>query len=128
MTHIDVKVKPEEETAMLIGELSAQTGVSQRLLRYYEEQGLLQPARDPNGYRRYGENTVTTVRQVRALLAAGLTTEVIRDALPCADGDRPELDMCPELAATLRRELEDLDARIDRLCQARSELAGFVSR
>jgi hypothetical protein len=36
--------------------------------------------------------------------------------------------MCPELAATLRRELEDLDARIDRLRQARSELAGFVSR
>jgi predicted transcriptional regulator len=69
-THIDVKVKPEEETAMLIGELSARTGVSQRLLRYYEEQGLLQPARDPNGYRRYGENMVTTVHQVRALLAA----------------------------------------------------------
>src|SRR4051794_5230666 len=40
-THIDVKVKPEEKTAMLIGELSTRTGVSQRLLRYYEEQGLL---------------------------------------------------------------------------------------
>jgi hypothetical protein len=48
-THIDVKVKPEEKTAMLIGELSTRTGVSQRLLRYYEEQGLLSRARDPNG-------------------------------------------------------------------------------
>jgi DNA-binding transcriptional MerR regulator len=86
---------------------------------------LLQPARDPNGYRRYGDHTVTTVRQVRARRA---DHEVIRDALPCADGDRPELDMCPELAATLHRELDDLDARIDRLRQARSELAGFVSR
>jgi hypothetical protein len=34
---------------------------------------------------------------------------VIRDTLPCADGDRPELDMCPELAATLHRELDDLE-------------------
>jgi uncharacterized protein YukE len=36
--------------------------------------------------------------------------------------------MCPELAATLHRELDDLDARIDRLRQAWSGVAGFVSR
>jgi DNA-binding transcriptional MerR regulator len=34
---------------MRIGELSRRTGVSQRSLRYYEEQGLLMPARLASG-------------------------------------------------------------------------------
>jgi predicted transcriptional regulator len=38
--HIDVKVN-REVGRMRIGELSARTGVSRRLLRYYEEQGLI---------------------------------------------------------------------------------------
>lgn len=38
---------------MKIGELSARTGVSIRSLRYYEQQGLLAPARHENGYREY---------------------------------------------------------------------------
>ena len=45
---------------MLIGELSCRTGVPARLLRYYEEQDLLHPERDSNGYRRYGAADVWT--------------------------------------------------------------------
>ncbi|MGI5413894.1 MerR family DNA-binding transcriptional regulator [Streptomyces chartreusis] len=40
---------------MKIGELAAKTGVAPRLLRYYEEVGILTPWRPPNGYRSYGE-------------------------------------------------------------------------
>jgi len=36
---------------MRIKELSERTGVSARLPRYYEEQGLLTPRREENGYR-----------------------------------------------------------------------------
>ncbi|RCV51816.1 MerR family transcriptional regulator [Marinitenerispora sediminis] len=112
---------------MRIGELARRTGVSHRLLRYYEEQGLLQVQRSANGYREYGEDTVGQVRRIRALLAAGLSTQVIRDVLPCARGEAPELDMCPELAATLHRELSGMDARIAALTEARTALASFVS-
>lgn len=94
---------------MLIGELSAATGVSRRLLRYYEEQGLIRAERGPNGYRVYDDDTVRTVRQIRALLAAGLSTEVITTVLPCATGETPELDLCPDLVRTLRRELAEMD-------------------
>ena len=38
---------------MKIGELAARTGVSIRSLRYYEQQGLLMPVRNENGYREY---------------------------------------------------------------------------
>jgi DNA-binding transcriptional MerR regulator len=112
---------------VLIGELSARTGVSHRMLRYYEEQGLLPAGRDPNGYRRYSADAVRTVRQIRALLAAGLTTGVIRTVIDCAEGEAPpELDLCPELVRTLRRELSQMDARIGALQRSRGALAAYL--
>ena len=65
-----MKVKCKFEH-MRIGELADRTGVSRRLLRYYEEQGLLVPSRADNGYREYGESHVDVVRQIAGLLDAG---------------------------------------------------------
>jgi DNA-binding transcriptional MerR regulator len=101
--------------------------VSQRLLRYYEEQELLVSRRDSNGYRTYDEDAVTTVRQIRALLAAGLTTQVIGKVLPCSRGELPELDMCPTVVAEIRRELATMDDRIDTLQERRGTLAGYLT-
>lgn len=112
---------------VLIGELSRRTGVRPRMLRYYEEQGLLDASRGANGYRDYDEESVVTVRQVRALLNAGLSTEVIRSVLPCARGERPELDMCVDLRAVLGRELAATDERIDELRRSRDALAGYLT-
>lgn len=113
---------------MLIGELSERTGASQRSLRYYEQQGLLSVSRDPNGYRRYDSGSVRTVTRIRGLLAAGLSTDVIRTVLPCVAGDTDplELDMCPQLVQTLRRELAGMDTRIDELQRTRGTLAGYL--
>jgi DNA-binding transcriptional MerR regulator len=88
-----------------IGTLARRSGVSQRLLRYYEEQGLLRPARLPSGYREYTESDVDTVRHIRTLLAAGLPTTVIAQVLPCVreDGERL-VPTCPDFIAHLRRE------------------------
>jgi len=68
-----------------IGELSCRTGVPARLLRYYEEKNLLHPERDSNGYRSYGAADAGRVEQIRGLLDAGLTTEIIRRILPFLD-------------------------------------------
>lgn len=113
---------------MLIGELSRRTGVSTRLLRYYEAQGLLDVRRGSNGYRHYDDDSVVTVRQVRALLRAGLSTEVIREVLPCARGERPDIEWCAELWDILNDELAAMDDRIDDLQRSRSTLAGFLTR
>ncbi|WP_326944144.1 MerR family transcriptional regulator [Amycolatopsis sp. NBC_01307] len=112
---------------MRIGELAERTGVSTRLLRYYGEQGLLVASRDRNGYRCYGEDAVVRVRQIRRLLGAGLTTEVIASALQCASGEEAHLDLCPELAQLLHRELTAMDDRIGTLQRRRSTLAGYLT-
>ncbi|MFJ9031813.1 MerR family transcriptional regulator [Streptomyces sp. NPDC102274] len=92
-----------------------------------QEQGLFEAGRGPNGYRDYDEDAVVTVRQVRALLDAGLSTEVIRVVLPCARGEAPEFDMCVDLRAVLGRELAATDERIDKLRRSRGTLAGYLS-
>ncbi|MER6299638.1 MerR family transcriptional regulator [Kitasatospora sp. NPDC001539] len=112
---------------MRIGELARLTGVSTRLLRYYEEQGLLRPARTSAGYREYGEEDTVRVWQIRSLLAAGLTTRVIAELLPCATGPMPVLEACPQLLATLREELADLDARIADLTRSRRALSHYLA-
>ncbi|NEY34756.1 MerR family transcriptional regulator [Streptomyces sp. PRKS01-65] len=110
---------------MRIGELARLTGVSVRLLRYYEEQGLLASERAGGGHRHYTPDAVTTVARIRALLAAGLPTKVIRDVLPCAVGDGPEVDACVQ--DLLRRQLADLDTRIAELRAARDSLGDLLA-
>lgn len=113
---------------MLIGELARRTGASSRALRYYESQRLLGAERAANGYRRYGEEAVVTVHQIRALLRAGLGTEVIREVLPCVRGERPEIDMCVDLRTLLGRELDAIDEQIGDLQRHREALVGYLGR
>ncbi|GAT70296.1 merR family transcriptional regulator [Planomonospora sphaerica] len=91
---------------MRIGDLARETGVNRRLLRYYEEQGLLRPIRLVNGYREYAEADIATVRHIRAMLAAGLPTAVIARVVHCVHGE-DELVVppgCPTFIEDLRRE------------------------
>jgi DNA-binding transcriptional MerR regulator len=112
-----------------IGELSGRTGVPARLLRYYEEQGLLDPERDSSGYRSYGEADAGRVTQIRGLLEAGLTTEIIRRILPFLDGGihLPAQCLTADTARLLEREAERLGQRIDCLSRNRDALLRYLA-
>ena len=111
-----------------IGELSRRSGVSQRLLRYYEEQGLLRPQRRPSGYREYLSSDIALVRQIRGLLAAGLSTTTISTVLPCIreDGERL-VPTCSDLVAQLRQERDRIDQAIDDLTTSRQILDTVIT-
>lgn len=109
---------------MRIGEVSRATEVSVRLLRYYEERGLLRPARSPSGQRLY-EPDVERVGQIRHLLAAGLTTERIFDLLPCFDA--PPHERTTHLLTSLRAEREHLDLTIASLRAAADVLDEVIA-
>ncbi|GAA3863510.1 MerR family transcriptional regulator [Streptomyces sedi] len=110
---------------MLIGELSRRTGVAARLLRYYEEQGLLRPGRDSGGYRVYGPDAPFVVARIRGMLAAGLTTDAIREMLPCVTDAGPGIEPCPEVLRTMTAYLERMDADIAERRRRRAALAAF---
>jgi DNA-binding transcriptional MerR regulator len=112
-----------------IGELSGRTGVPARLLRYYEDQGLLQPERDGNGYRSYGAADASRVEQIRGLLDAGLTTEIIGRILPFLDCGihLPAQCLTADTARLLEGEAERLGRRIDCLSRNRDALLRYLA-
>lgn len=112
-------------TGMKIGELARETGVSVRLLRYYEEQGLLTSHRTPSGHRHYTAEAPTVVGHIRALLAAGLPTRTIRDILPCVEGPGPDVHPC--VRDYLQTHLQDLDTQITTLQRSRNSLATILT-
>ncbi|WP_067530940.1 MerR family transcriptional regulator [Nocardia crassostreae] len=108
---------------MRIGDLSSRTGVSVRLLRYYEEQGLLRPVRRPSGYHEYRDDDIDTVRNIRTLLAAGLNTQTIAAMLPCMiDEDGTLAPACPDMVPGLSRERDRIDRAVADLLAARAAL------
>jgi DNA-binding transcriptional MerR regulator len=111
-----------------IGELAGRTGVPTRLLRYYEEQGLLAPQRAANGYRDYPEPFVDRVTRIRELLDAGVPTRIIAEILPClADPCTIRVADAPaELIARLEEHRARMDARIACLTRNRDAVDGYL--
>jgi DNA-binding transcriptional MerR regulator len=113
-----------------IGELSARTGATVRMLRYYEEQGLLAPARTGSGYREYTETDVLRVGRIRCMLASALPTSVVGQALRFLVDERPTVPGSARerarLAAVLEAELDTLTQRIATLNRSREQLATFL--
>ncbi|TVT19886.1 MerR family transcriptional regulator [Amycolatopsis rhizosphaerae] len=113
---------------MRIGELARRTGVSERSLRYYEQQGLLASERTPGGHRDYPEAAVDRVIRIQELFAAGLHSKKIAQLLPCirdADGGPSEI-ADRKLVDDLTREQQRIDAMIADLMRSREVLGDVI--
>jgi DNA-binding transcriptional MerR regulator len=107
---------------MLIGELAERAGTSARTLRYYEEQGLVRPRRDANGYRQYDDAELRVVTEIRARLAAGFGLEDIRPFVECLRAGNETGHVCPDSVVVLRRKLAEVDGYLDQLTDVRERL------
>lgn len=93
---------------MNIGEAAAASGVSAKMIRYYEETGLIPPAgRTASGYRTYGAKEVQILRFVRRARDLGFPMEKVADLLALwRDRSRASADV-KHLAEAQVRALED---------------------
>ena len=112
---------------MKIGELSRRTGVSVRMLRYYEGEGLLAPQRTGSGYRDYGPAEEETVRRIKML---GVSRDDARNdpaiAAVCTE-QRSGLHAVQRVAKNIAKQVGLIDQRIETLSQSRTILAGYLA-
>jgi DNA-binding transcriptional MerR regulator len=114
---------------MRIGELGRATGVAPRMLRYYEDQGLISPRRLDNGYREYDDYLIDRVRKIRGLIDAGIPTRIVADILPCLG--KPQTIVVenadPALQAVLAKERDRMDEKIHFLTHNRDAISSYLA-
>lgn len=106
---------------LLIGQVSQQTGVPIRTIRYYELEGLLSPSgRRPSGYRIYTPQDLEKLRFIRQAKRFGLTLKEIRGIMHQSHrGLRP---CCDHVRQLFSRKIEEFEGKIAELTATRDRL------
>lgn len=114
---------------MNIGQAAKASGVSAKMIRYYEGIGLVPPAgRTASGYRSYGDQDVHMLRFIRRARDLGFSVEGIAELLGLwRDRDRHSADvkrLAVEHAARLREKIAGLQAMVGTLETLADRCAG----
>lgn len=109
---------------MNIGEVSKASGVSAKMIRYYEATGLIPaPGRRESGYRHYGETDVHRLSFIRRARDLGFSVDFVRELLELWSNDARSNREVRELA---RRHVADLEAQAARLQGMIDTLQGLI--
>jgi Cu(I)-responsive transcriptional regulator len=105
---------------MNIGDAATASGVSAKMIRYYEATGLIPAAgRTAAGYRSYGGKDVRTLRFIRRARDLGFPVDRIADLLALwSDRSRHSADvkrLATEQVAGLRRRIAEMEAMVQTL-------------
>ena len=110
---------------MNIGEAARASGVSAKMLRYYESIGLIpSPGRTAAGYRTYTEADVGTLRFIRRARDFGLPMDRVKLLVGLwQDKNRPSR----EVKDIAMRQIADLEAKINELAAMKDALATLAA-
>ena len=133
----------DERSSFTIEQVAAQTGLTKRTLRYYEELGLLPPTdRTEGNYRRYSEADIQRLEHIKKLRdLLGFSLADIREILNAEDERGQikvayqheteaatkiaQLDRADEL---IRNQLHLIQLKLDGLEQMRAGLLASIER
>ncbi len=106
-----------------IGDFAKLAGTNLRTLRYYEEIGLLQPARrSAGGFRYYRPGDLDRLRMVAGLQNLGLELARIRELMDTRDGGAARPDFHARVRRALHEQAALIDARMNELQGRRRSL------
>lgn len=116
--------RPARLQMMTIGDLSDRTGLSVSAIRFYETKGLVAPARNAGGQRRYLRSDIRRLSFVQICQQLGFSIEDIRQALATLPQARtPTQKDWERIGRAFNHRLEERIARLSRL---RDYLSGCI--
>ena len=110
---------------MNIGDVSRQSGVPPKTIRYYEEIGLIRPNRSENGYRAFTENHVHKLAFLGRARALGFTIEDCRTLLALYEDENRE---SMQVKAVAEEHLRQIEEKIEKLQSMRTTLTELVEK
>lgn len=108
-THEANSAQPQRDQAVsiyTIGQIADLSGVTERTLRHYESKGLLEPARQANGYRAYTSADLARLQRILLFRACGMSLAAIKRTLDGSEAD---------VKAALASQIAALQARRDQI-------------
>lgn len=110
-----------------IGEVSAQSGLPTKTVRYYDEIGLLLPTveRSESGYRLFKPEILERLSFIKRAQSLGLSLNEVREILSVHDqGKLP----CPTAKQQIQDKMQDIQQQIEQLHTLQAELQVLLDR
>lgn len=105
------------------GDLARATGNTVRTIRFYEEEGLLEPAEvSDGGHRRYTDDDLERLKLIGDLRELGLSLCEIKDILALRAGCSCVAEFADRLEKSLTGHVQEAQRRMERLERVRSEI------
>lgn len=110
--------------SMNIGEAAEAADVSAKMIRHYEQIGLLpEAARTESGYRQYGERDVSVLRFIRQSRRLGFSMEQIAELMGLWSNRGRA---AREVKALAQRHLDELEQKMREIAEMQAALKGLV--
>ena len=111
--------------SLRIGEVARRTGLPVKTIRYYCDEGLLQPrARSSGGYRLFDEENLAELAIIRALRAMDVSIPELARILEVR---RAGVCNCSVLKDSISAKMESIDRRMCELSAMKDELAHLLN-
>jgi DNA-binding transcriptional MerR regulator len=110
--------------SLRIGEVARRTGLPVKTIRYYCDEGLLQPrARSESGYRLFDEENLAELTIIRALRAMDVSIPELARILEVR---REGICNCAVLKDSIAAKMDFINQRIEELAAMKEELARLL--
>jgi DNA-binding transcriptional MerR regulator len=118
-------VLTQDKKLLLIGQVTALSGVPIRTIRYYESLNLIQSlGRTEGGFRQFSSDVLTRLSFIKRAQSLGLSLQEIGEILQVYDGGKPA---CDDIQQKLKDKISEIDRQIEQLLTLRHELRGLLS-
>ena len=108
-----------------IGEVAQRSGLTVKTIRFYCDEGLIQPiSRSEGGYRLFGEPVFAELALIRTLKAMDIP---LHDVSRILESRRSGICTCASLQATIRSKAGEIEQKIAALGQLQQELNALLS-